>query len=106
MVVLSKLGLATRGCLSLFTSAKRNITVLVCVTFVIFALSFFITFKSKPSISMGVFHYVDRTNRWFPAAVVGFTNNGTIMVRWDHVDSDAPNLLRIESRTGWVSEEF
>lgn len=28
------------------------------------------------------------------------------MLRYDHVGSDEPNLLRTESRTGWVSEIF
>lgn len=85
---------------------KRTIAILACVTFVVFALSCFFISKSKPSISMGLVQYVDRSNSWFPAAIVGFTNNGAIMVRYDHVDSDEPSLLRTESRTGWVSEIF
>jgi hypothetical protein len=90
----------------LLMRANKIITILAGGTLVAFALSCLATFKSKPSISMGVLRYVDSTNRWFPAAVLGLTNSGTITVRWDHVSSDEPNLLRTESRTGWVSKVF
>ena len=55
---------------------------------------------------MGVLQYVGKSDRWFPAAVVELANNGSVTVRYDHVDSDEPPLLRTESRTGWVSNKF
>ncbi len=87
---------------------KRILTILVCVIAVVIALACFITTKSKPRISMGLLEYDYSKNDFGSSiiAVVGLTNNGLVTVRYDHVDSDEPFVLRAESRTGWVSKAF
>lgn len=87
---------------------KRIPIILACLTAVVVACAYFVITKPKPSISMGLLEYQDGKNNDYrrTCAVVGLTNNGSIMVRWDHVDPDEPFLLRTESRTGWATNTF
>jgi hypothetical protein len=57
-------------------------------------------------ISMGVLRYAETNDLWFPAAVVGLTNLGSITLRYDHAGLNDPAILRVERQTGWSSVSF
>lgn len=86
---------------------KKSLIVFACGTTVVFALACFFGTSSKPDISMGLLEYHDGKNDYgLTCAVVGLTNNGSVTVRYDHVDPDEPFVLRTESRAGWASKTF